>query len=66
LTLNILPESLRAYTSARPKITTGTKSQGYWKYKGVTYFFQIDEIKRNKVKATISFPFMKLTQLANL
>lgn len=66
LTLNILPESLSAYTSARPKITTGSKSQGYWKYKGVTYFFQIDEIKRNKVKASVSFPFMKLTELANL
>ncbi len=66
LNLNILPESLSAYTGGRPKIEKGSKSGGYIKYNGVTYVFQLDHLSKHIVKGSLSFPFIRLTKVLNL
>lgn len=61
LTLNILPNTVSAYTSGRsPKITKGSTCNGLWKYKGTDVFFHIDSLKKKEIYGSLEFSVANL------
>ncbi|MDR0801432.1 hypothetical protein [Fluviicola sp.] len=61
LNLNILPESISAYTSGRPpKVSNGNTCNGLWKYKGTDVFFHIDSLKKKEVYGSLEFEIASL------
>jgi hypothetical protein len=56
LSLNILPNSISAYTAGRlPKTTTGSSCNGLWNYKGTDILFRIDSLKKKEIYGSLEF-----------
>lgn len=61
LTLNILSNSLSAYSSTRsPHVKPAQSSRGLWKYKGTPVAFSIDSLRAKEVFGSIEFPVNRL------
>lgn len=56
LTLNILPETISAYTASRmPKVIEGSSCNGIWNYKGTDVAFRIDSLKKREIWGSMEF-----------
>lgn len=61
LTLNILPNSLSAYSSSRsPLIKQAESSRGLWKYNGTPVAFSIDSLSTKEIYGSFEFPVNRL------